>query len=95
MELLTAAFPKVLHEDLYSEIAQLQDKLGQIHDNDVTMARLINWRAGTNSRKEAAFLKKQLTQERRRQTESLRTLNTWWTPKFQTRLQYALMRLTK
>jgi len=44
MEIYAAAFPSTLREDIYPQIASIQEKLGEINDHATAREHLLKWR---------------------------------------------------
>jgi CHAD domain-containing protein/uncharacterized protein Yka (UPF0111/DUF47 family) len=77
MELIAPAFPRDFQEELYPIIEELQDKLGDINDLALSIARLVESQASTieaNGHR-SELLKK----EQNRLDEARKDFQRWWT----------------
>ncbi|MCO6454954.1 MAG: CHAD domain-containing protein [Pirellulaceae bacterium] len=87
MELLVAAFPPLLRDELYPEVEQLQEQLGQINDHATTLRRVRQWLESPADPGEAAELRQMQDRESRQLELAVSQFVGWWTPRYAAELQ--------
>lgn len=87
MELLVAAFPSLLRDELYPEVEQLQEKLGQINDHATTLHRVRQWQESPANADEVAELRKMVDRESRQLELAISQFVGWWTPRYAAELE--------
>ena len=79
VELMAAAFPSRLRNELYPVIKQLQDRLGVINDHAVACARFKRWRKDSNNRKRRRRFLQQWQREQEALDQAIWEFARWWT----------------
>jgi CHAD domain-containing protein len=93
MELLASAFPDAFRRDVYPQIQDLQDRLGQINDHATAQVRLQHWIEQSSDAEEAAYLRDVLAQEQQSLEGSRRDFFAWWDRPRETQLREAFASL--
>lgn len=78
LELLSGGLPDTLRKQLYPEVKQLQNRLGEIQDHAAAADRLATWRKAADSRRERKLLKKLEQQERNLYEGKTAAFTHWW-----------------
>lgn len=93
LELLAPAFSNELRDELYPVVEQLQERLGEIHDHVVAIARFRRLVAKAKSKKKAFHVRKLLERDVVALDKRLREFSSWWTPEFETQFRDSFERL--
>jgi CHAD domain-containing protein len=93
MELLASAFPEAFRKELYPQIQDLQDQLGQLNDHATAQVRLQHWIDESRDPEEAAYLRDMLAQEQQHFDQSRREFFAWWDRPRETQLRESFVSL--
>jgi CHAD domain-containing protein len=86
MEIFAAALPSSLREDIYPQIASIQDRLGEINDHATARQHLLKWRKEIFDPETAAALAGLVDEEQNAMDASRDAFLEWLTPEVQQRL---------
>ncbi|HUG20415.1 MAG TPA: CHAD domain-containing protein [Planctomycetaceae bacterium] len=95
MELLAPAFLNSFRKKLYPVVAELQSRIGAIHDRAVAVARFEKWLAHSPNKQRAKHVRKLLIAEQENLENLLCEFQKWWTPEFESELHESFDRFTQ
>jgi CHAD domain-containing protein len=87
MEVFAEAFRPAFRGDLYPQIEQLQELLGDVNDHATARARLDNWLANAREEELIEALRKLANAEAAALRRSRQKFHSWWTPERAARLK--------
>jgi CHAD domain-containing protein len=93
MELLAPAFPDSFRQELYPVVAELQERLGKIHDQALARNRLMEWIASGTWDADVRTKRKLIARECQRLSDLRRDYQASWTPALQKSLRLAFQAL--
>ena len=80
MELFAGAFPPALRDELYPQVAALQERLGRVNDLATAECRLGEWLAGAGDPGTVSQLRRRLTAIGEELIRARAEFWGWWTP---------------
>lgn len=80
MELFAAAFGREFRKDIYPQIEQLQEVLGEHNDHATAQIQLMEWIRNTSDTTQRIRLEQLFSQEKENLKESRARFEAWWTP---------------
>jgi CHAD domain-containing protein len=80
IELFAGAFPPALRDELYPQVAALQERLGRVNDLATAQARLGKWLADTGDPATVSHLRRRLTAVGEELVRARAEFWGWWTP---------------
>jgi len=86
MEIFAAALPSALREDIYPQIASVQEKLGEINDHATARQHFLEWRKEIVDPETVAVLAALVDEEQNAMDASRDAFLEWLTPERQQRL---------
>ena len=78
IELLAPAFPAALSEQVYPNLQNLQEQLGQLNDRAVAVRRLNRWIQAERDPRSRLHLQELLNREHESQDQLIREIESWW-----------------
>lgn len=81
MEIFAGAFDRSFREQLYPQIEEVQERLGDISDRATAIERFEEWNAARHSRRRQDRLRHLLELQQASFEECRREFLTWWTPR--------------
>lgn len=78
LELLSCGLPDFVREELYPQVSQLQQQLGEIQDHAVAVGKLGKWRKSAGKKHERNFWSDQQQAEQERLDSTTGSLQQWW-----------------
>ncbi len=79
MELTVDVYPLAFRDELYPQVEQLQERLGELNDHAVAGKRYARWNATANGEVDHTELGSMIDQESDELAASLRDFAAWWT----------------
>jgi CHAD domain-containing protein len=92
MEIFAGAFPASFTEQLYPQIIELQEKLGEINDHVSALARFVQWRAEFDGDDAASLLDRLAETESQLRDERVSAFRQYWSADRSERLRYQFAR---
>lgn len=78
LELLSGGLPGFIREELYPQVSQLQQQLGEIQDHAVAVEKLGKWQKSAGKKHERNFWSDQQQAEQERLDSTAGSLHDWW-----------------
>jgi CHAD domain-containing protein len=92
MEIFAGAFPASVTEQLYPQIVELQEKLGEINDHVSALARFQEWQAQVQGDEAVSLLSRLMDSEARLRDERIAAFQQYWNGDRGQRLRYQFSR---
>lgn len=92
MEIFAGAFPAGFVEQLYPQIVELQEKLGDINDHVTALTHFENWRSQLDSPDEQALLARLIVEENKARDDRIAAFLQFWSADRSERLRYQFAR---
>ena len=87
MELLAGAFPPAFRDELYPQVGDLQERLGQVNDLATAQRRLEEWLSGTGDPATVSRLQRRLNEAGEELVRVRAEFHAWWTPELRETLR--------
>jgi CHAD domain-containing protein len=92
MEIFAAAFPPTFAEQLYPQVVELQEKLGQVNDHVSALDRFDDWRLKLDGDEDRMLVERLADGERHARDDLLAEFFQFWTVERSERLRYQFSR---
>jgi CHAD domain-containing protein len=92
MEIFAGAFPASFTEQLYPQVVELQEKLGEINDHVSALAHFVHWRTEFGADDAAYLLDRLAETETKLRDERISAFRQYWSPDRSERLRYQFTR---
>ncbi|HKD38297.1 MAG TPA: CHAD domain-containing protein [Pirellulales bacterium] len=92
MEIFAGAFPASMTEQLYPQIVELQEKLGEINDHVSALARFQEWQSHLEASEGVSLLGRLMQSEARLRDERIAAFQQYWNGDRGQRLRYQFSR---
>jgi CHAD domain-containing protein len=92
MEIFSGAFPASFTEQLYPQIVELQEKLGEINDHVSALARFDQWRSELEANDATSLLGRLIDAEAKHRDERISAFHQYWSADRSERLRYQFSR---
>jgi CHAD domain-containing protein len=92
MEIFAGAFPASMTEQLYPQIVELQEKLGEINDHVSALGRFQQWQSRAKTDESQSLLSRLMESEARLRDERIAAFQQYWNGDRGQRLRYQFSR---